>query len=119
MLASRILAQNDQRARHLAVESLDILLGTLLRPLHRKTRLAAFGALRGAALVDVEAATRILDRARLALRLPDKKYPKEELVGLIGHVLYAYPALQNETERPVIYGLEGVEEAGGLEEVGT
>ena len=43
MLAYRVLAQDDDRARALAVEGLDILLGTLLRPLHRKTRLAAFG----------------------------------------------------------------------------
>ena len=35
--------QDDDRARRLAADTLDILLGTLLRPLHRKTRLAAFG----------------------------------------------------------------------------
>src|SRR5262249_31714685 len=37
MLGSRVLAQDDDRARRSAVDVLEILLGTLLRPLHRKT----------------------------------------------------------------------------------
>jgi hypothetical protein len=108
MLAYCILAQRDPRAGAVVVESLDILLGTLLRPLHRKTRLAAFGALANAARTDAQAAARILKRAREALRLPDKKYPKEQLVGLIGQVLHARPELQGPRERPVVYGLEPV-----------
>ena len=88
MLAYRVLAQDDDRARRLAVESLDILLGTLSRPLHRKTRLAAFGAVANAARADARAAARVLRRAREALRLPDTKYPKEQLVGLIGQILH-------------------------------
>ena len=40
---------DDARARALAADNVDILLGTLLRPLHRKTRLAAFDALANAA----------------------------------------------------------------------
>lgn len=106
MLAYRILAQRDPRAGAVAVESLDILLGTLLRPLHRKTRLAAFGALANAARADAQAAARILKRAREALRLPDKKYPKEQLVGLIGQVLHLRPELRGPREQPVVYGLE-------------
>ena len=97
---------NDDRARQLAVASLDILQGTLLRPLHRKTRLAAFGALANAAKADREAAARVLRRARDAMRLPDKKYPKEQLVGLVGQILHAWPELCGPRERPVIYGLE-------------
>jgi len=106
MLAYRVLAQDDERARTLAVELLDILLGTLLRPLHRKTRMAAFGALANAARADATAAQRVLKRARDALRLPDTKYPKEELVGLIGQILHARPELRGPRERPVIYGAE-------------
>lgn len=106
MLAYRVLAQTDERARTLAVESLDILQGTLLRPLHRKTRLAAFGALANAARADRGAASRVLRRAREALCLPDKRYPKEELVGLIGQVLHAWPELRGPRERPIVYGLE-------------
>lgn len=105
MLAYRILAQDDERARQLAVANLDILLGTLLRPLHRKTRLPAFDALANAARGDRQAAERVLDRARKALRLPDKRYPKEELVGLLGRVLYNQPDLQTAAERPRVYGL--------------
>jgi hypothetical protein len=106
MLGYRVLAQHDERARQLAIGCLDILLGTLLRPLHRKTRLAAFGALANAARADQESAARILRRAREAMRLPDKRYPKEELVGLIGQILHAWPELRGPREQPVIYGLE-------------
>ena len=108
MLAYNVLAQNDDRARALAVESLDILIGTLLRPLHRKTRLAAFAALANAARADADAARMVHRRAREALRLPDKKYPKEELIGLIGQVLHVRAELRGPREQPVIYGLEAV-----------
>lgn len=106
MLAYNVLAQDDDRARRLAAESLDILAGTLLRPLHRKTRLAAFRALANAAAADADSGRFVLRRAREALRLPDKKYPKEELVGLIGRVLHVRPELRSMSEQPVIYGLE-------------
>jgi hypothetical protein len=104
MLAYRVLAADDDRARALAVENLDILLGTLLRPIHRKTRLPAFDALANAARADETAARRILDRARDALRLPDKRYPKAELVGLIARILQAHPGLRDAAEQPVVYG---------------
>lgn len=108
MLAYRVLAQDDERARVLAVQSLDILIGTLLRPLHRKTRLAAFGALANAARADAEAARLVHRRAREALRLPDTKYPKEELIGLIGQVLHAHAELRGPREQPRIYQREAV-----------
>lgn len=104
MLAYRVLAQDDERARSLAADSLDILVGTLARPLHRKTRLAAFDALRNAARHDAETAAVVLRKAREALRLPDKKYPKEELVGLIGSVLVHWPGLRGPREQPVVHG---------------
>jgi hypothetical protein len=103
MLAYRVLALRDPRAVKLAGANLDILLGTLLRPLHRKTRLAAFDALANAARSSPEAARRVLAGARDALKLPDKKYPKAELIGLIGAVLDASPDLAGPNERPVVY----------------
>lgn len=103
MLAYRVLAQPDARARKLAAENVDILLGTLLRPLQRKTRMAAFEALANAARHDEAIARRIHARAREALKLPDKKYPKAELIGLIGCVLAAHPALATDAEQPVVY----------------
>jgi hypothetical protein len=102
-LAYRILALRDPRAVRLAGANLDILLGTLLRPLHRKTRLAAFDAVANAARSSPEAARRVLARAREALKLPDKKYPKAELIGLIGRVIEASPDLAGPREQPVIY----------------
>jgi hypothetical protein len=102
-LAYRILALRDPRAVKLAGANLDILLGTLLRPIHRKTRLAAFAALANAARSGPEAAKRVLSRARDALKLPNKRYPKAELIGLIGAVLEAAPELAGPREKPVIY----------------
>jgi hypothetical protein len=103
VLAYRVLALPDPRARALAAENVEILLGTLLRPLHRKTRMVAFDALANAARHDEAVARRIHARAREALRLPDKKYPKPELIGLVARMLAAHPALASEAERPIIY----------------
>ncbi len=103
MLAYRILALDDDRARALAVAHLDLLLGTLLRALHRKTRLPAFEALANAARADAGAAARILAAVREAFKLPDKKYPKEQLAGLAAAILQMHAELQGARERPVIY----------------
>jgi hypothetical protein len=102
-LAYRVLALPDPRAEKLAAENIDILMGTLLRPLHRKTRLAAFDALSNAARGSAEAAARVHARARDALKLPDKKYPKAELIGLIGRILSIRPELAAAPERAVVH----------------
>jgi hypothetical protein len=106
MLGYRVLAQDDDRARKLAALCLDILQGTLLRPLHRKTRLAAFAALANAARANAAAAERVLRRAREALRLPDTRYPKEQLVGLMARILHDRPELRGPREHPVVFGLQ-------------
>jgi hypothetical protein len=103
VLAYRVLALPDARAQTLAAANVDILLGTLLRPLHRRTRLAAFDALVNAARGDAAVAARIHARAREALKLPDKRYPKAELIGLIAGVLAARPEHASDAEQPVIY----------------
>jgi hypothetical protein len=103
MLAYRVLALPDARARALAADNIDILLGTLLRPIHRKTRMAAFEALASAAHHSEAVAHRVHARAREALKLPDRKYPKAELIGLIARTLAAHPALAGEAERPIVY----------------
>jgi hypothetical protein len=103
VLAYRVLALPDARARTLAAANVDILLGTVLRPLHRRTRLAAFDALVNAARGDAAVAARIHARAREALKLPDKRYPKAELIGLIAGILAVRPELAGEAEQPVIY----------------
>ena len=101
-LAYRVLGLPDERAKSLAAENLPLLLGTLLRPLHRATRSLAFGALVNAADTE-ENATRILAKAREALDLPDEKYPKEALLGVIGGVLPRWPGLRGPREQPVVY----------------
>lgn len=103
-VAFRTLGLPDPRARQLAAENLDLLQATLLRPLHRTTRALAFRAIANAA-VDAETAERIHRLCREALQLPDKRYPKERLVGLIGQLLHEWPELRSEAEQPVIYGV--------------
>ncbi|MEZ5325085.1 MAG: hypothetical protein R3F19_08470 [Verrucomicrobiales bacterium] len=103
-LAYRVLALDDDRARQAAVDSLDVLIGTLLRPLHRRTRMLAFDALLNAASAGELHASRILVRAREALDLPDQRYPKEALIGLIGKIIHRWPGLRSGTlEIPIIY----------------
>lgn len=99
-LAYRVLAL--QEAQSLAVAHLELLLGALLRPLPRRVRLTAFAALENAA-VRMEEARVILARAREACSLPDRAYPREQLVGLMGRLLARHPALAQAGEQPVIY----------------
>lgn len=101
-LAYRALGLDDSRAPALAAENLSLLLGTLLRPLHRGTRALAFGALANAAATPADAA-RVLAKAREALDLPDEKYPKEALIGLIAKLLARWPELRGPQEEPVVY----------------
>ena len=106
IIAYRALGQDDPRAPALAARHLTLLLGTLLRPIQRATRMAAFQALENAAAHDRESARRILVRAKEAMVLPDRRYPKEALLGVIGHVLHHWPELAGAREQPVIYGLD-------------
>ena len=101
-IAYRALVLNDDRAKRLAVEHLPLLLGTLLRPLHRDTRILAFGALANAATT-LDSAKLILSRARDALLLPDSHYPKEKLLMLIATLLHRWPELRTTAEQPVVY----------------
>ena len=103
-LAFRILGQDDPRAPEVAARSRDLLQATLLRPLHRRTRLLAFRALEKASQHDEATARFLLGRMREALALPEKRYPTEKLVGLIGKVLHRWPSLRGPGEVPRVYG---------------
>lgn len=102
-LAYRALALDNDRARALATANLELLMGTLLRPLHRKTRTLAFGALANAATT-LEHARRVHRRAREALDLPEMRYPKEKLIGLIALLLSRWPELRSDGEQPIVFG---------------
>src|SRR5205085_2041032 len=67
LLALRALGQDDERARRLAAENLDLLQATLLRDLHRKSRLVALPALANAATTPDNARTILEKAARLGL----------------------------------------------------
>ena len=101
-LAYRALGLNDERAREQASHHLPLLLGTLLRPMQRATRMLAFGALANAANSE-ESARVILERAKDALNLRDVRYPKEKLLGLIAQLIHRWPQLRTPREQPVIY----------------
>lgn len=101
-LAYRALGLDDPRAREQASVHLPLLMGTLLRPMQRDTRTLAFGALANAAST-IESAKLILDRAKDALNLPDTRYPKERLLGLIARLLHQWPELRSAKEQPVVY----------------
>ena len=103
-LAFRLLGRDSPRARELAAANLDLLQATLLRPLHRRTRHAAFAALANAAAHDVETARALVPRLRDAFALPDTRYPKESLLGLLGQVLARWPQLRGPAERPTVFG---------------
>jgi hypothetical protein len=102
ILAYRVLGMRDPRAEVLARENADLLIAALLRSLHRKTRVLAFVALANAATTP-ELARRIVDRAREAWDLPDTRYPKEKLLGLIAQILSRYPELRGAREQPQVY----------------
>ncbi len=97
-LALRVLATPDPRAGTLASSMMDLLAPTLLRPLHRRTRLAALAAIRAACLAREEAAAHLVPRMRDALALPDRRYPKEALVATLGAALHRWPSLRRTHE---------------------
>jgi len=106
-LAYRALGLADPRARDQAVTHLPLLMGTLLRPMRRHTRTLAFGAVANGAST-FESARLVLDRAKDALNLPDTRYPKERLLGLIAQLLHRWPELRGGKEQPVIYERKAV-----------
>jgi hypothetical protein len=101
-LAYRALGADDPRARAQADQHLPLLLGTLLRPMQRDTRTLAFRALTNAAGT-LDSARQIHERARDALFLPDTRYPKEKLMGLIATLLQRWPELRGANETPVVH----------------
>jgi hypothetical protein len=101
-LAYRALGLQDERARAQAARHLPLLLGTLLRPMQRDTRVLAFGALANAAST-IDTAQLVLARAKDALNLPDIRYPKERLLGLIAQLIHRWPELRGPREQPVVY----------------
>jgi hypothetical protein len=102
-VAFAALALDDPRARVLAAEHVDLLAATLLRPLRRKTRAFAFRALERACENDESTARFVVARARLAFDLPDKRYPKEQLLGVVAAALHRWPALRGEREQPRVF----------------
>ena len=103
MLAYRVLGLDDPRAHALAAQHMLLLQATLLRPLQRNTRRRAFLALANAARHSQESARTVLERCKEAMRLPDKRYPKEAAIGLMGRILALWRYLRGPREHLTIY----------------
>jgi hypothetical protein len=103
-LAFRVLGLDDVRAGEIGAANTDLLQAALFRPLHRRTRLTAFAAIERAASTPA-AARYLVPRVREAFALPEQRYPREQLIGLLGKLLHRWPELRHETEQPVIYGV--------------
>ncbi len=102
-LAYKALAADDKRAREAAARSLDVLMGAFFLPMDSRSRRDGLKALANAGLADVEAARAILPRAREALDMPGKGYPRQHVAGLIGQLLGAWPELAGERDTVMIY----------------
>lgn len=101
-LAYAILSVDSPAARAVGARNVDLLSAALLRKLHSQTRSVAIDALANAASSE-EVARAVLPKAREALRLPDRRYPKEKLIGMIGAVLRRHPSLRNDREQPQVF----------------
>lgn len=102
-LAFRVLGLDDPRAAAIGAASTDLLQAALFRPLRRRTRLMAFAAIERAASTET-AARYLAARIREAFGLPEERYPREQLIGLLGQLLHRWPQLRHESEQPVIHG---------------
>ena len=87
-----------------AVRNADHLAAYLLAECRRSTRIAAFNALAVAATHSRPVADAVLFRAREALDLRRRAYPRDRLIALIGNILHRWPELRTPTEHPVEYG---------------
>lgn len=111
MLAVRVLRQDDERARRLAADNLDLLQAMLLRTMHRQSRGVALEALANAATTEANA-RRMVDRAKQALDLPEKGYPKESVLALVAGLYQRWPELRGPREQPVVYRARAKQKAG-------
>ena len=89
-----------------AVRNADHLAAYLLDEAKRATRIEAFKALAIAADHSEIVAQDVVFRAREALDLRHKAYPRDRLIELIGRVLHRWPSLRGPTEQPVVYSEE-------------
>jgi hypothetical protein len=70
--------------------------------MHRKSRLVALRAVANAATTP-DNARKILARAKQALDLSDKGYPKEHLFSLLAELCQRWPELRGPKEQPIVY----------------
>jgi hypothetical protein len=102
-LAYKALATDDKRAREAAVKSVDVLVGVLFLAMDARSRRVGLKALANAGVSDLEAARVILPRAREAMDMPGRDYPRKDVAGLMGQLLGTWPELAGERDAVLIY----------------
>lgn len=104
VLALRVLGCDDPRVCQLAANNADLLQAMLFQRMRRSTRLLVFKALESAAKHDEATAVFLVGKMREALVLPQRHFPTEQLVGLIGKVLHWWPSACSPREVARVYG---------------
>jgi hypothetical protein len=105
-MAMRMIAAAGDAGVDAAVGNVDHLGAYLLDEASRATRIAALDALAVAAEASPEIAADVLARARAALDLRRKRYPRDRVIELIGRILWRWPELRGDREQPVIHRRE-------------
>ena len=104
-LGFRILALDELQARTIAADNLDLLKAALLRRMPRRVRLTAFRAMDNVSQ-ELVSATKIVAAVRIACELPDRGYPKDHLIALLGRVLHRHPSLRSPEESSFNEGVD-------------
>lgn len=102
----RLLEGRDPETVAAAARNTDHLAAYLIGRAERSTRIAAFNALAAAASSSEVTARAVLARAREALELRQRAYPRERLIELIGRILHRWPSLRLAQEQPLVHGVE-------------
>jgi hypothetical protein len=93
LIAFRALASEHTSAGKLGRANLDMLRAALLAPMPRRVRLVAFAAVKRAAETQ-RASRQLVDAMREALHVSSPRYPREDLLLVLGALLARWPALR-------------------------
>ena len=102
----RMIADAGSRGVDVAVRNADHLASYLLNESSRGTRIAALEGLAIAASHSRLVADDVLFRARAALDLRRKRYPRDRVIELVGRIIHRWPELQTAREHGIIFGAE-------------
>ena len=100
----RLIVEAGPEGADAAMRNSDHLLAYLLNEASRGSRIDALNALALAAEQSRVIADQVLFRAREALDLRRKRYPRDRVIELIGRIVHRWPDLRDPREVPVVFG---------------